>query len=379
MTYCVGIEVDEGLVFAADTRTNASLDDVRVHRKLHVFEYPGQAAYVLMAAGNLATTQLLVSRLGRDAGERRTPNLRDMTHLFEAAEYVGQLLVDSQVHSSHSEHGHDGVNTQATLIFGGQIAGERPGLYMIYPLGNAIAASPETPYLQIGESKYGKPILDRILSPATRLEDAARTAIVSLDSTIRSNLSVGLPIDLALLRDGELRIGQQLRLGADSTLYADIHQNWSRRLEQAVDALPRFPGKLPNGSAGRWPATALIPPHRDAGQRPALPGHQPSASATARKTCCICSGWNRRWTPCHASPGRRPWTGSAGRWPATALIPPHRDAGQRPTLPGHQPCASATARKTCCICSGWNRRWTPCHASLGNCRAVVPAAGRQPH
>ena len=89
MTYCVGIEVDEGLVFAADTRTNASLDDVRVHRKLHVFEYPGQAAYVLMAAGNLATTQLLVSRLGRDAGERRTPNLRDMTHLFEAAEYVG--------------------------------------------------------------------------------------------------------------------------------------------------------------------------------------------------------------------------------------------------------------------------------------------------
>ncbi|MBO8043742.1 peptidase, partial [Pseudomonas aeruginosa] len=141
-----------------------------MHRKLHVFEYPGQAAYVLMAAGNLATTQLLVSRLGRDAGERRTPNLRDMTHLFEAAEYVGQLLVDSQVHSSHSEHGHDGVNTQATLIFGGQIAGERPGLYMIYPLGNAIAASPETPYLQIGESKYGKPILDRILSPATRLE-----------------------------------------------------------------------------------------------------------------------------------------------------------------------------------------------------------------
>ncbi|KAG1545378.1 hypothetical protein G6F50_013758 [Rhizopus delemar] len=106
---------------------------------------------------------------------------------------------------------------------------------------NAIAASPETPYLQIGESKYGKPILDRILSPATRLEDAARTAIVSLDSTIRSNLSVGLPIDVALLRDGELRIGQQLRLGADSALYADIHQNWSRRRPLAGDSLPRCP------------------------------------------------------------------------------------------------------------------------------------------
>ena len=146
MTYCVGIEVDEGLVFAADTRTNAALDDVRVHRKLHVFEYPGEATFVLMAAGNLATTQLLVSRLQRDADEARTPNLRQMTHLFEAAAYVGALLVDSQVKCQHTEHGHDGVNTQATLIFGGQIAGEQPGLYMVYPLGNALAASPELPY-----------------------------------------------------------------------------------------------------------------------------------------------------------------------------------------------------------------------------------------
>ncbi|MET0130498.1 MAG: 20S proteasome subunit A/B, partial [Stenotrophomonas chelatiphaga] len=189
MTYCVGIEVDEGLVFAADTRTNASVDDVRVHRKLHAFEYPGEAVFVLMASGNLATTQLLVSRLQRDVEEQRTPNLRSLRHLFEVAEYVGALLVDSQVKCRDVEHGHDGVNTQATLILGGQIAGERPGLYMIYPLGNAISASPETPYLQIGESKYGKPILDRIIRPRTRLDDAARTAVVSLDSTIRSNLS----------------------------------------------------------------------------------------------------------------------------------------------------------------------------------------------
>ncbi|KAF1014825.1 MAG: hypothetical protein GAK31_02312 [Stenotrophomonas maltophilia] len=245
MTYCVGIEVDEGLVFAANTRTNASLDDVRVHRKLHVFDFPGEATFVLMAAGNLAATQLLVSRLQRDAQERRTPNLRDSRHLFEAAEYVGALLVDSQVKNQHSEHGHDGVNTQATLILGGQIAGERPGLYMVYPLGNAIAASPETPFLQIGESKYGKPILDRILTPATRMEDAARTAIVSLDSTIRSNLSVGLPIDLALLRAGDLTLTQQLRLCGDSPLYADIHRNWSHRLEQAVASLSRFPWEPP--------------------------------------------------------------------------------------------------------------------------------------
>jgi Predicted proteasome-type protease len=242
MTYCVGIEVAEGLVFAADTRTNAALDDIRVHRKLHVFEYPGQAAFVVMTSGNLATTQLLISRLRRDADDpdHAGPSLRSFRHLFEAAAYVGQLLVDSQVKATEGNTD-AGINTQASLIFGGQIAGERPGLYMIYPLGNAIAASPETPFLQIGESKYGKPILDRILTPRTRLEDAARTAVLSLDSTIRSNLSVGLPLDLALIRDGELRVGRQMRLDGDTPLYRDIHRDWAIRLEQAVASLPRFP------------------------------------------------------------------------------------------------------------------------------------------
>jgi putative proteasome-type protease len=136
---------------------------------------------------------------------------------------------------------HSGVSVQSTLVLGGQIAGERHGLYMVYPLGNCIATSPETPYLQIGESKYGKPILDRILRPDTSLEDAARCALVSLDSTIRSNLSVGLPLDLALIRAGDLRITQQMRLEADTPLYAEIHDTWSRNLENAVRTLPRFP------------------------------------------------------------------------------------------------------------------------------------------
>ncbi len=240
MTYCVGIEVDEGLVFAADTRTNASLDDVRVHRKLHVFEYPGEAVFVIMTAGNLATTQLLISRLQRDCEARASPCLLSFRHLFEVAEHVGEVLVASQVKAA-SPGDDSGISTQATLILGGQIAGEHPGLYMIYPLGNAIAASPETPYLQIGESKYGKPILDRIIQPRTRLEDAARAALLSLDSTVRSNLSVGLPLDLALVRRNDLRITQQMRLAADTPLYADIHTGWSRKLEQAVSTLPRFP------------------------------------------------------------------------------------------------------------------------------------------
>jgi len=250
MTYCIGIEVDEGLVFAADTRTNASLDDVRVYRKLHVFEYPGEAVFALMAAGNLATTQLALARIQRDVDEQATPNLRGLRHLFEVAEYIGRVLVASQVDTTGRPE-FEGISTQATLVLGGQIAGERPGLYMIYPLGNAIASSPETPYLQIGESKYGKPILDRILRPQTRLEDAARTALVSLDSTIRSNLSVGMPIDLLLIRRDDLRATERMRLDADTPLYADIHANWSRKLTEAVHTLPRFPWELPPDLDGR--------------------------------------------------------------------------------------------------------------------------------
>ena len=241
MTYCVGIETDEGLVFAADTRTSASFDDVRVYRKMHIFEYPGDRVFVIMSAGNLATTQLTISRLTRDAEDpKATRSLRSFTHLYEVAEYVGEVLVASQVKMSDDAQ-QSGVSVQSTLILGGQIAGERPGLYMVYPLGNCIATSPETPYLQIGESKYGKPILDRILRPQTTLEDAARCALVSLDSTIRSNLSVGLPIDMALVRAGDLKITQKLRMEGDTPLYSEIHETWSRKLEAAVHSLPRFP------------------------------------------------------------------------------------------------------------------------------------------
>lgn len=272
MTYCVGIEVDEGLVFAADTRTNASLDDVRVHRKLHVFEYPSERVFVVMSAGNLATTQLAVSRLRRDAEDpQATRSLRSFRHLFEVAEYVGEVLVASQV-QARADDAHAGINTQATLILGGQIAGERPGLYLVYPLGNCIAASPETPYLQIGESKYGKPILDRIVSPETALEDAARCALLSLDSTIRSNLSVGLPVDLALVRAGDLRISSQMRLDADTPLYAEIHDTWSRKLEQAVRTLPRFPWEPASDAAPEPSALPPLPPRRSQGRKD--PGDQ---------------------------------------------------------------------------------------------------------
>jgi putative proteasome-type protease len=239
MTYCVGIEVDEGLVFAADTRTSASFDDVRVHGKLHVFEFPGERVLVLMTAGNLATSQAVLARLRRDVDDAAPTSLRTVARLVDAAEYVGRTLVAVQTQlAAQAEQSR--VNVESTLILGGQIAGDAMGLYLIYPLGNCIAASPETPYLQIGESKYGKPILDRIVRPATHLEDAARCALVSLDSTIRSNLSVGLPIDLALLRVDALRLMAQMRLDGDTPLYAEIRDSWSRKLESAVHSLPRF-------------------------------------------------------------------------------------------------------------------------------------------
>ena len=254
MTYCVAIQVDEGLVFAADTRTSASFDDVRVYSKLHVFDFPGERSFVLLSSGNLGTSQAVVARLRRDLDDpTAATNLRRAADLFAAADYVGQLLVAAQAQIGASAE-KDGVSVRATLVLGGQVAGDGIGIVMIYPLGNWIPASPETPYLQIGESKYGKPILDRIIRAHTSLEDAARCALVSLDSTIRSNVSVGLPIDLVLMRTDTLRINERMRLDEHTPLYAEIHDTWSRKLENAVRSLPRFPWE--SGAT----APAVVPP-----------------------------------------------------------------------------------------------------------------------
>jgi putative proteasome-type protease len=239
MTYCVGIQVEQGLVFVSDTRTSASFDDVRVYTKMHVFDFPGERNIVLLSAGNLGTSQAVMARLQRDLSDNAHTNLCTPRHLFEVAEYVGQALVAAQAQVAGNAQ-QNGVNVESTLILGGQIAGEAPGLFLIYPLGNCIAASPETPYLQIGESKYGKPILDLLIDPLTSLEDAARCAVLSLDSTIRSNVSVGLPIDLTLLRSDELKIGPRMRLDVDTPLYKDIRDNWSSKLSAALQSLPRF-------------------------------------------------------------------------------------------------------------------------------------------
>jgi putative proteasome-type protease len=252
MTYCVSIKVDEGLVFASDTRTTAGVDDVRTHQKMHVFEFPGDRVLVLLSAGNLATTHAVLAQAQRDIDDANAPvSLRSVRHMYDAAEYVGMLSARAQRQAA--EHMIVGsVDLRTTLILGGQIFGEDPAIYLIYPEGNCIAASPETPYLQIGESKYGKPILDRIVRPKTVIEDAARCALVSLDSTMKSNLSVGPPLDLAIVERDALRVSRRLRFDLDTPYYAGLRDEWSRRIADALRSLPKFDWEI--AAAAQAPA-----------------------------------------------------------------------------------------------------------------------------
>ena len=241
MTYCCAIKVDDGLVFAGDTRTSAGVDDVRTYNKLHIFEKPGAYVFVVLSAGNLATTQGVLNQIRRDQESRSAPhNLASMRHMYDAADYLGGISVRAQRESA-LQSGQATVDFRTTLILGGQILGEEPALYLIYPEGNCISASPETPYLQIGESKYGKPILDRIIRQHISLEEAARCALVSLDSTMKSNLTVGPPLDLAFVARDALRITHKLRLDLDTPYYAALKKSWGENLERIFrEALPKF-------------------------------------------------------------------------------------------------------------------------------------------
>ena len=242
MTYCVAIKVNDGIVFAADTRTAAGVDDVRTYNKLHVLEVPGERVFVILSAGNLATTQYVLAYARREMNDPNCKvSLRTVRHMFDAADYIGQLSVRAQKQSAESGMN---VNVETTLILGGQIMGEDPAIYLIYPLGNCIAASPEMPFLQIGEIKYGKPILDRFVRPQAKLEDAARCALVSLDSTMRSNISVGPPVDVAIMERDRLSIAHSFRLDYDTPYYAALKETWARQLENAVRSLPKFDWEL---------------------------------------------------------------------------------------------------------------------------------------
>lgn len=240
MTYCLAIKIRKGLVFASDSRTNAGMDYVTTYGKMHSFIWPGERFITILTAGNLATTQAVLNRIQQDLeDDEADADLRRMDHMFEVARYVG-LISQAEQHQHAEVMKSANVQIEASFIVGGQIAGRPPEIYLVYPQGNYISASPETPYLQIGENKYGKPILDRVINGETSLEDAARCALVSLDSTARSNISVGPPFEVALYRAGSLDHPQRLKLELNTPLYHMLQARWNEGLQRAFHDLPRF-------------------------------------------------------------------------------------------------------------------------------------------
>ncbi|MFN6339924.1 MAG: 20S proteasome subunit A/B [Cyanobacteriota bacterium] len=261
MTYCLAFLLDAGLVFASDSRTNAGVDYISTYSKMHIFKPAPDRIFVIMAAGNLGTTQAVLNRIRRDidehqlraqdsrrlgfpldeeaADEEGPPDFIGARYLFEVADYIGTLSVSVQRNYRHSLR-EAGATGEASFILGGQIAGQPHGLYLIYPQGNAIMASQETPFLQIGESKYGKPPLDYIGHHGMSLEDAARLCLVSQVVTRRSNLTVGPPFDVAMLPRDALEVSRRLRLQKDSFLITRTMETWARSMQDTLSRLPRF-------------------------------------------------------------------------------------------------------------------------------------------
>jgi putative proteasome-type protease len=241
MTYCVGLRLNRGLVFMSDTRTNAGVDNVSRFRKLFTWSVPGERVIVLMTAGNLATTQSVVSLLEErtKAPSERRPSILELPTMFQVARHVGETLRD--VIQSNASTGQKADSTfNSTLILGGQVKGTQPRLFLIYPEGNFIEASEDTPYFQIGETKYGRPILVRAYNPDMNFEDAAKLLLVSFDSTIKANLSVGLPLDLQVVQNDALRLGLSKRIEAEDPYYQTISRGWGEALKKAFDSLPGF-------------------------------------------------------------------------------------------------------------------------------------------
>lgn len=241
MTYCVGLRLDEGLVLMSDTRTNGGVDNINIFRKMYTFEKPGDRVITILSAGNLATTQAVISQLeerSKPKTERKPPLLAAPT-MYEAARIVGETLHEQIKAVSECDAG-ESSTFNATLIMGGQIKGGEPTLFMIYPEGNFIEASEDTPYFQIGETKYGRPILVRAFDPAMSFEDAVKMLLLSFDSTIKANLSVNLPLDLIAIKNDDLSITFQKRLTEDNPHYQAISKGWGEAIRRAFHGLPDF-------------------------------------------------------------------------------------------------------------------------------------------
>jgi putative proteasome-type protease len=240
MTYCVGVKLDAGMVFLSDSRTNAGMDQISTFRKMMIYERPGDRFMVLLSAGNLSISQsvreiLQVEKV--DAGDDAPPTtIWNATSMFDAARVLG-----SAVRRVYEQDGRalkaTGVDFNASFIFGGQIAGEAMRMFLVYSAGNFIEATRETCFFQVGESKYGKPVLDRMITPATGLDEAAKCALVSMDSTLKSNLSVGLPLDLLVYRAGELKSDHVVCIDEQNPYFRMIRGTWGEQLRQVFKSI----------------------------------------------------------------------------------------------------------------------------------------------
>ena len=244
MTYCLGILVKDGLVMIGDTRTNAGVENIANFRKINVFDVPGDRAIVLATAGNLATSQTVVSLLteGFEDPEMVSPeSILTVPSMFRCAHLVGRAVKEAHRMLGPATGVGQGVSFDVTLLLGGQIRNGRLRLFMIYDAGNFIEATPDTPYLQIGEHKYGKPILDRSITDKTSIADAMKLGLISMDSTMRSNLAVGMPIDLAVVKRDELKMALTHRVDTAEPYFNDLRSRWSEALRAAHQAIPAPP------------------------------------------------------------------------------------------------------------------------------------------
>ena len=241
MTYCVGIKLNAGLVFLSDSRTNAGVDHISTFRKMIVYEQPGDRVMVLLSAGNLSISQSVREILQVEQVKDSTEGSEAITiwnakSMFDAARVLGSAV--RHVYDRDAEAlKHAGLDFNVSFIFGGQIKGEGMRLFLVYSAGNFIEATTETPYFQVGESKYGKPVLDRVLTPDTPLDEAAKCALVSMDSTMKSNLSVGLPLDLVVYEANRLQTDKVVCLDAENPYYRMMHNSWGQKLREVFDSI----------------------------------------------------------------------------------------------------------------------------------------------
>lgn len=237
MTYCIALKLNAGLVFASDSRTNAGVDQIASFRKMRTFVNTGDRAIVILSSGNLSVTQNAINLLEQQGRNPEKRNIWNVESMFDVAQILGECLRTVREHDGVFL-AQNNVDASANFIVGGQIRGERMRLFLVYAEGNFIEAGEETPFFQIGETKYGKPILDRVIRPETRLEEAIKCILVSFDSTMRSNLSVGLPIDLACYNESRLMLDLEHHITLEDPYFSQISKRWGDGLRTLFASLP---------------------------------------------------------------------------------------------------------------------------------------------